>query len=343
MVFVISNRIFHGFSDIPDTPGYPAALVFGDKKDFGPRLGFAWSVPGVRDLVVRSGYGIYYAPEVSNIFTNLTANPPIVARYSFTGTPTNPIAVQTAFSATILGAYTWSKTLTNADTSGNLGSGSYNGNNQDYLNRHDGRSYACFDIPQRLSAALIYDVPLFRNSPSRALKALLGGWQLGTIVTEQTGFAATIAGGTDTTGTGVNSRVNTVYGQKPMLPRGDRTRARWFNTAAFTPPVTGSFGTASRNPLHLPGLNQSEREDPRMSPLPYHAAATSGRPRRRCRGSGAGRSCSRVCAGLRRAGPCRTFARRRGACGSSRSTRRRFRRRGSSSGIRWAPRYPYPS
>jgi len=46
----------------------------------------------------------------------------------------------------ILGAYTWSKTLTNADTSGNLGSGAYNGNNQNYLNRHDGRSYAVFDI-----------------------------------------------------------------------------------------------------------------------------------------------------------------------------------------------------
>jgi hypothetical protein len=97
--FVVSSRIFHGFPAINDTPGYPASLVFGDKKDFGPRVGFAWSVPGIRDLVVRGGYGIYYTPEVSNIFVNMTANPPIVARYSFTGTPTNPIAVQTAFAA----------------------------------------------------------------------------------------------------------------------------------------------------------------------------------------------------------------------------------------------------
>ena len=41
-----------------------------------------------------------------------------------------------------------------------------------------------------------------------------------------------------------------------MLPREQRTRARWFNTAAFALPTPGSFGTASRMPIHLPGLNQ---------------------------------------------------------------------------------------
>ena len=41
-----------------------------------------------------------------------------------------------------------------------------------------------------------------------------------------------------------------------MLDRSQRTRARWFNTAAFAFPTPGQFGTAPREPIHLPGLNQ---------------------------------------------------------------------------------------
>jgi hypothetical protein len=156
----------------------------------------------------------------------------------------------------ILGAYTWSKALTNADSSGNIGAGSYVGPLQDYMNLSSARSYAIFDIAHRLSTAVIYDLPLFRSSSQRVLRALLGGWQISTIVTEQTGFAATPTGGSDTTGTGVVSRLNAVLGQDPMLPRDERTRARWFNTAAFAAPVSGSWGNVARNPLHLPGLNQ---------------------------------------------------------------------------------------
>ena len=40
------------------------------------------------------------------------------------------------------------------------------------------------------------------------------------------------------------------------MPRDQRTRNRWFNTAAFALPQPGSFGTSSREQIHLPGLNQ---------------------------------------------------------------------------------------
>jgi hypothetical protein len=155
----------------------------------------------------------------------------------------------------ILGAYTWSHSLSNADIS-SVGGGSFIDAIQNYFNLDAERSNSVFDIRHRLSIAAIYDVPWFRSSPNPLTRALLGGWQLGTIITEQTGFASALTRVVDTTGTGIASRVNMVAGQDPMLPRDQRTRDRWFNTAAFALPVAGQFGNAVRHPLHLPGLNQ---------------------------------------------------------------------------------------
>jgi hypothetical protein len=154
----------------------------------------------------------------------------------------------------VLGAYTWSKSLSNADIS-SVGGGSFLGGIQDYMNLGASRSYSVFDIPHRLSVSALYDLPLF-NSARGLTRTILGGWQLGTIVTEQTGFAAALSNVVDTTGTGIASRPNAVAGQNPMLDRSQRTRARWFNTAAFAFPTPGRFGTAAREPIHLPGFNQ---------------------------------------------------------------------------------------
>ena len=84
---------------------------------------------------------------------------------------------------------------------------------------------------------------------------MLGGWRAEAIITEQTGFGANLAGVGDTTGTGVNSRPSVVAGQKAELSRGQRSRARWFNTAAFTQTPLGRFGNAAREEIHLPGMN----------------------------------------------------------------------------------------
>ena len=363
--FIPAVQTYHGFGDIPDTPGHPASLVNNDLNDFGPRVGFAWSAPHVRDLVVRGGYGIYYTPEITNSWTTLTLNPPIVKTYSYTGNAANPINVATAFTGqgvgsntfssgavdqnlrdsytqqwnltvqkklpgqvyfdvgyvgskgtrlttsfdgnrplaivvpgpnvpsiasrrplqgfdgisvaksianstyhslqvkgerrvgrgfSILGAYTWSKSLSNSDIS-TVGGGSFLGGIQDYMNLAADKSYSAFDVPHRLSISALYDIPLFNHSRG-PVRAILGGWQVGTIVTEQVGFAAALSGVVDTTGTGIASRVNAVPGQNPMLPRDQRTRAMWFNTAAFALPLPGQFGSSTREQIHLPGLNQ---------------------------------------------------------------------------------------
>ncbi|MBI3473933.1 MAG: TonB-dependent receptor, partial [Candidatus Solibacter usitatus] len=95
--FVPVRQTFHGFPDIADTGDRPGALVYPDRNDFGPRFGFAWTVPRLKDFVVRGGYGIYFTPEITNSWTTLTLNPPIVKTFAFTGSANNPIRVETAF------------------------------------------------------------------------------------------------------------------------------------------------------------------------------------------------------------------------------------------------------
>jgi len=51
-------------------------------------------------------------------------------------------------------------------------------------------------------------------------------------------------------------RANTVPGQDPNLPGGERTTDRWFNTAAFTTPPAFTFGNAGRNTMTGPALHK---------------------------------------------------------------------------------------
>src|SRR5204863_1243510 len=49
--------------------------------------------PWIRDFVLRGGYGMYYTPEITNSWTTLTLNPPIVQTFAFTGSASNPIRI----------------------------------------------------------------------------------------------------------------------------------------------------------------------------------------------------------------------------------------------------------
>ena len=65
---------------------------------------------------------------------------------------------------------------------------------------------ACdFDIRQVFSGTLMWELPSPKNS-SALVSTLVGGWEVGTIVTATTGapFTATVGGGNDPLGTGFN-------------------------------------------------------------------------------------------------------------------------------------------
>jgi hypothetical protein len=71
-----------------------------DKRDWAPRVGFAWTVRP--KTVIRSGGGIFYAPE-GNIFDDLGLNPPALAVVSQSyNASTVPSTTQLAFPATFI-------------------------------------------------------------------------------------------------------------------------------------------------------------------------------------------------------------------------------------------------
>jgi hypothetical protein len=89
-----------------------------------------------------------------------------------------------------------------------------------YLNPQDGignlaRVLTDYDTPHRLILSGGWELPFFRSGRGIA-RQVLGGWQMNTIVTIQSGLPVGTPGGAYSTGI------------SPALE--DRTRARWFNT-----------------------------------------------------------------------------------------------------------------
>jgi Carboxypeptidase regulatory-like domain/TonB dependent receptor len=120
------------------------------------------------------------------------------------------------------------------------------------------RGGACdFDLRQTATGTFIWDVP---GPKSGAASYVLGGWELGTIVTATTGspFTVTTGGGGDPLNTGFNGDFsmdfpNLVAGCNPIHGGVDYLNVNCF---ALPPTVANGVlvGNAGRNRLHGPGL-----------------------------------------------------------------------------------------
>ena len=157
---------------------------------------------------------------------------------------------------TYLVGYTWAKSLDTATAIRNLGG--------DTLFPQDSYCRACeyarssHDVRHRLVASALWDLPFGKGRTfsisNPVANTLLGGWQIGGILTLQTGFPITVTNGLDTSNTGAFFDRPDSSGQSAALPRGQQDPQRFFDTGTFSIQAAGTHGNVGRNTLTGPGL-----------------------------------------------------------------------------------------
>jgi len=104
-------------------------------------------------------------------------------------------------------------------------------------------------------ANFVYDIPLLKNSPNRALKTFVGGWELSGIVSMESGTPLRI---------GVNGQ-----NVASIFPGGDvgnfpdqsgsvsypKKATEWFDPSVFSAPAAGDWGNMAPNSVRGPGRN----------------------------------------------------------------------------------------
>jgi hypothetical protein len=184
----------------------------------------------------------------------------------------------------LLNSFTWSKAIDNVsqvleEPGGNTG------NPQNLYNMAADRGVGAYDQPFNNTTSFVWDVPVGRgrafwgNLPY-ALDAVLGGWTLSGINTMTSGQAVTFRYNPGQVVTanlpsfigGVALRPNLVG--DPILPKGDRTIDRWFNTEALRlPTLDQPFGNAGRNIGRGPAFYQFDFGLQKNFALPFNEAS----------------------------------------------------------------------
>jgi hypothetical protein len=80
----------------------PSSLLRGDDHNFAPRLGLAYRPWSKHSLVLRSGYGIFYAGSIySSIYTNMASQPPFARASTLVTTPKQVLTLENGFPALV--------------------------------------------------------------------------------------------------------------------------------------------------------------------------------------------------------------------------------------------------
>jgi hypothetical protein len=114
--------------------------------------------------------------------------------------------------------------------------------------------YSTGDIPHYFGASLVWDLPIGEGrgmDPGGLVGALARDWSIATVVTLQSGVPVAVTQANSLGYAGFTTQRPNLSGD-PALPAGERTPARWFDTAAFSTAGEFQIGTASRNPVRGP-------------------------------------------------------------------------------------------
>jgi hypothetical protein len=197
---------------------YNTALTPGP-GDIQPRAPYPYSIPTFYDRSV--GNGSYNALQVG-----------LDQRY------TNGFTYQIA--------YTWAKSLTIDD-----GFFGIEGQvPQDPYNPGKSRGPSATNIPNLFVANGLYSIPVGPgkrfSTGNRVTDYILGNWQINSVFTWRDGQNFTVVDSADVanTGNGNNYERANVVGN---IHSGPKTRAKWFNTAAYAVPAQYTYGNGGTN------------------------------------------------------------------------------------------------
>jgi len=175
----------------------------------------------------------------------------------------------------VISSYTWGKSLD--DTSGVRSQGN------DELFPQNNRCLPCdygpsaFDIKNRIVGSVLYELPIGPGKllpvENKALNAVVGGWQIGTIFTHQTGSIATVLLGRDNSAisaAGGNFDRPNPTGTSPYLSGSARSLNTWLNSAAYVSAAPGFFGSLHRGTITGPGYTNLDASLHKVFLMPYN-------------------------------------------------------------------------
>jgi hypothetical protein len=157
----------------------------------------------------------------------------------------------------LLTVYTWAKSMDDKSAPAGIGSaGAGFAGHMDDRNPSLDYGPSDFSVKHRFVNSVIYNLPVgrgkrFLGGMNRAADALIGGWQVSTITTFQTGFPFSVTAPDPGAYQSFGMRANEVG--SPSLSQ--KSINQWFNTAAFVQPPFGVYGNQRRNTLTQPGIN----------------------------------------------------------------------------------------
>jgi hypothetical protein len=135
------------------------------------------------------------------------------------------------------------------------------------------RGLSSFDTRDRLVVSPLYELPVGKgkrlNINNGFANAIIGGWQVGGILTLQSGIPQTITiGGVDNSNTqsGYDRPIATGVGSSISNPN----PAGWYNRAAFVEAPFGTFGNVGRDTATAPGVYVINAELHKNFVMPYN-------------------------------------------------------------------------
>jgi hypothetical protein len=224
---------------------------------------------GVRGLHLFSAYNLNQAqPGPGAVASRRPLQPinqiAVVNFYGFFAASTYH-ALQTKLQKTwrngagVMLAYTFGKSIDDA-IAGSSGQVNRQSGYQDINNRRAARGPSTFDVANRLVVSGTYELPFgrgrrFGSGANGVVNGLIGGWQVNSIATFQSGlpFTPTMAA-SNLNNAGAYQLPNRVC--NGALPSDQRSISRWFDTSCFVAPPAFTYGNSGLEILRGPGLSQ---------------------------------------------------------------------------------------